>query len=219
MLSVDMDDISNAGNSMTGESALSFAVDAPEDDWDHHHDESTGRLYFSNRLSGKVVWNIPSDDGGDGGEDNGEDNGGDDGGDGEGNRDKNTRRHTGESTWHSHEDEVSGKTYYEHRLSGKVVWDIPGVNTDADAGPSMGVDDVYEGGTATWKDHGEVGVELGGDPWSKMYDEMSGHWYHHNAVTGEAVWMEEVKEEEGEEHAEGHVGRGGGSDDGFYACS
>ena len=95
-MSVDMDDISNASNSMTGESARSVA---------------------------------PRSDGGDGGEDSGED--------GEGNRDNCTRRHTDESKWHTHEDEESGKTYYEHRLSGKVVWDIPGVNTDADAGSSQ----------------------------------------------------------------------------------
>ena len=136
-MSVDMDDISNASNSMTGESARSVA---------------------------------PRSDGGDGGEDSGEDS--------EGNRDNCTRRHTDESKWHTHEDEESGKTYYEHRLSGKVVWDIPGVNTDADAGSSVGVDNVYEGGPASRKDHGEVGVELEGEPWSTIYDEVSGHWYH-----------------------------------------
>jgi hypothetical protein len=64
---------------------------------------------------------------------------------------------------------------------------------------SVGVDNVYEGGPASRKDHGEVGVELEGEPWSTIYDEVSGHWYHHNAVTGETVWMEGV-----EEHAEGY---------------
>jgi uncharacterized membrane protein YgcG len=65
------------------------------------------------------------------------------------------------------------------------------------------------------------------DPWSMNYDEESGHWYHHNAVTGETVWVVEEGGGEGEggeehveeEHAEdegvdaGWEGEGGGDEE------
>ena len=73
------------------------------------------------------------------------------------------------------------------------------------------VEDEEEGGAGgegkEEGDGGEEGNEGEGeeeDPWSTIYDEESGRWYHHNAVTGETVWMEGVEEEEHveEDHVE-----------------
>ena len=190
------------------------------DDWDHHHDEDSGKPYFSHRLSGKVVWNLPTDggdsgfeDGGDGGYGEGGTDGGysdggvdvdvaDDSDDGDGKKagdskeddDDDTRRQRTESEWRTHEDEESGKMYYEHRLSGRVVWDLAGASADADMGVDVDMDvdadvdvdaSVVVGATA-----GEAAAAHAGDhdQWEGHHDEESGHRYFAHRTSGAVAW-------------------------------
>jgi hypothetical protein len=94
--------------------------------------------------------------------------------------------------WATHLDEDSGQNYFEHRLSGRVVWALPGDEEDKDEGTGeveVEVEDVAV----------EVVEEPQQEEWTTHMDENSGRRYSVNNWTGETVWIDaDVTEEEEE---------------------
>jgi hypothetical protein len=101
------------------------------EDWHTHVDDNTGREYFEHRHSGKVVWDIAAAaataataamiSGGAAQEERAGAQEGDQ-------RGKSVLQpqmsQTAAEDWHTHIDDDTGREYFEHRHSGKVVWDI-----------------------------------------------------------------------------------------------
>ena len=138
----------------------SYVADAPtddvnddkDDDWDQHQHHDTD---LSQQQAEQAV-------------------GEEDQADGEDDADHATTTTTTTTTWsewRTHEDEESGHTYYEHRLSGKVVWAVAGADADADVGAisSVGVDDDHE-------------------QWDAHIDKASGKRYFAHRASGAVAW-------------------------------
>ena len=94
--------------------------------------------------------------------------------------------------WATHLDEDSGHNYFQNRLSGRVVWALPG--DEEDKGEEKGevegeVEDLAE----------EVVEEPQQEEWTTHMDESSGRRYSINNWTGETVWIDAEFAEEEEE--------------------
>ena len=76
--------------------------------------------------------------------------------------------------------------YYEHRLSGRVVWDVAGASADADTDMGVGTDaSVIVGGAAGGAAAAHVGDH---DQWEAHHDHESGNQYFAHRTSGAVVW-------------------------------
>ena len=86
--------------------------------------------------------------------------------------------------WHTHTDELSGHTYYEHRQSGKAVWasdwDAAGADADTDVATADKV------AAAATEDLNEGGDDSG--QWDAHLDETSGKRYFAHRTSGAVAW-------------------------------
>ena len=87
--------------------------------------------------------------------------------------------------WHTHTDELSGHTYYEHRQSGELVWasdwDAAGADADTDVATANEVAAV-----ATEDVHEEDDDDS--EQWDAHLDETSGKRYFSHRTSGAVAW-------------------------------
>ena len=75
-----------------------------------------------------------------------------------------------------------GFTYFVNRVTGDTVWEKPNETAVEGGNPEGGNSNV-------WDEWAKNGLEQSKQVWESYTDEVSGHEYYHNPITGENTWV------------------------------